>query len=46
MKLIDAFEQISLSFSSNKFKTILSNIGIIIGVVAIVVMLSVGEGLQ
>ncbi len=46
MKLIDAFEQVSLSFSSNKFKTILSSLGIIIGVIAIVVMLSVGEGLE
>jgi len=46
MKLIDAFGQVFLNFSSNKFKTILSSMGIIIGVVAIVVMLSVGEGLQ
>jgi putative ABC transport system permease protein len=46
MKLIDAFEQVSLSFSSNKFKTLMSSLGIIIGVIAIVVMLSVGEGLQ
>ncbi len=46
MKLIDALEQISLSFSSNRFKTIMSSLGIIIGVIAIVVMLSVGEGLQ
>ncbi len=46
MKLIDALEQVSLSFSSNRFKTIMSSLGIIIGVIAIVVMLSVGEGLQ
>lgn len=46
MKLVDAFEQVSLSFSSNKFKTLMSSLGIIIGVIAIVVMLSVGEGLQ
>ncbi len=46
MKLIDAFEQVSLSFRSNKFKTLMSSLGIIIGVIAIVVMLSVGEGLQ
>ena len=46
MKLIDALEQVSISFSSNKFKTIMSSLGIIIGVIAIVVMLSVGEGLQ
>lgn len=46
MKLIDALEQVFLSFSSNKFKTIMSCLGIIIGVIAIVVMLSVGEGIQ
>jgi putative ABC transport system permease protein len=46
MRLVDALEQVSLSFSSNKFKTLMSSLGIIIGVIAIVVMLSVGEGLQ
>ena len=46
MKLIDALEQVQLSFKSNKFKTIMSSLGIIIGVIAIVVMLSVGEGLE
>ncbi|PWB52746.1 MAG: ABC transporter permease [Candidatus Methanoperedenaceae archaeon] len=46
MRMIDAFEQVSLNFSSNKFKTLMSSLGIIIGVIAIVVMLSVGEGLQ
>ena len=46
MKLIDALGQVFLSFSSNKFKTILSCLGIIIGVIAIVVMLSVGQGIQ
>jgi len=46
MRLMDAFEQVLLSFSSNKFKTLMSSLGIIIGVIAIVVMLSVGEGLQ
>lgn len=45
MKLVDTFEYIYISFLSNKFKTILSSLGIIIGVIAIVVMLSVGEGL-
>ncbi|MFZ3170303.1 MAG: ABC transporter permease [Candidatus Methanoperedens sp.] len=45
MKLADTFEYIYISFLSNKFKTILSSLGIIIGVIAIVVMLSVGEGL-
>ncbi len=38
MKLTDAFEQVSLSFSSNRFKTLMSSLGIIIGVIAIVVM--------
>ena len=46
MRLVDAFEQVSLNFRSNKFKTLMSSLGIIIGVIAIVVMLSVGEGLQ
>ncbi|MCX9081107.1 MAG: ABC transporter permease [Candidatus Methanoperedens sp.] len=46
MKLMDALEQVLLSFSANKFKTILSCLGIIIGVIAIVVMLSVGQGIQ
>ncbi len=46
MKLIDALEQVSLSFKSNKFKTVMSSLGIIIGVIAIVVMLSVGEGIE
>ena len=46
MKLIDALEQVSLSFKSNKFKTVMSSLGIIIGVIAIVLMLSVGEGLE
>ena len=31
MKLIDALEQVSLSFKSNKFKTVMSSLGIIIG---------------
>lgn len=46
MKLIDAIEQVFISFSSNKLKTLMSSLGIVIGVIAIVVMLSVGEGLQ
>lgn len=46
MKLIDAIEQVLLSFSSNRFKTIMSCVGIIIGVIAIVVMLSVGQGIR
>lgn len=46
MILIDAFRQVFLSFNSNRFKTIMSSLGIIIGVVSIIVMLSIGEGLQ
>ncbi len=46
MRLADALEQVSISFGSNKFKTMMSSLGIIIGVIAIVVMLSIGEGLQ
>lgn len=46
MRLIDALDQVFLSFRSNRFKTILSCLGIIIGVIAIVVMLSVGQGIQ
>ncbi len=46
MDFLDALESVSLSFTTSKFKTILSSLGIIIGVTAIVVMLSVGEGLQ
>jgi putative ABC transport system permease protein len=45
LKLRDTFENTFVSFSTNKSKTLLSSLGIIIGVVAIVVMLSVGEGL-
>ena len=45
MKIYDALEFVFLSFSGEKFKTVMSSLGIIIGVAAIVVMLSVGEGL-
>ena len=45
MKFYDALEFVFLSFSGEKFKTVMSSLGIIIGVAAIVVMLSVGEGL-
>ncbi len=45
MKYYDALEFVFLSFRGEKFKTIMSSLGIIIGVAAIVVMLSVGEGL-
>ncbi|HPW73646.1 MAG: ABC transporter permease [Methanothrix sp.] len=45
MRLQDMLEFISLGFKSDRFKTLMSSLGIIIGVLAIVVMLSVGEGL-
>ncbi|MCD4843549.1 MAG: ABC transporter permease [Methanosarcinales archaeon] len=45
MKKLDALEFVFLSFKGEKFKTIMSSLGIIIGVAAVVVMLSVGEGL-
>jgi putative ABC transport system permease protein len=45
MKFYDALEFVFLSFRGEKFKTVMSSLGIIIGVAAIVVMLSVGEGL-
>jgi putative ABC transport system permease protein len=45
MKLLDMLEHISVGFRADRFKTLMSSLGIIIGVMAIVVMLSVGEGL-
>ncbi|MDD1753521.1 MAG: ABC transporter permease [Methanotrichaceae archaeon] len=45
MKLSDTLEYIAVSFTADRFKTLMSSLGIIIGVMAIVVMLSVGEGL-
>lgn len=45
MKLADMLEYIALGFVTDRFKTIMSSLGIIIGVMAIVVMLSVGQGL-
>ncbi|NYT02981.1 MAG: ABC transporter permease [Methanosarcinales archaeon] len=45
MKLRDMLEYVVLGFSSDRFKTLMSSLGVIIGVLAIVVMLSVGEGL-
>jgi len=45
MKNIDALQFVFLSFRGEKFKTIMSSLGIIIGVASVVVMLSVGEGL-
>jgi len=46
VKLPDVLEYVVLDYSNSKFKTTLSSLGIIIGVIAIVVLLSVGEGLQ
>ncbi len=45
MNLSDVLEFIAVGFKADRFKTLMSSLGIIIGVMAIVVMLSVGEGL-
>jgi putative ABC transport system permease protein len=45
MKLPDMLEFIAVGFKVDRFKTLMSSLGIIIGVMAIVVMLSVGQGL-
>lgn len=45
MNLYDIMDLISIGFKADRFKTLMSSLGIIIGVMAIVVMLSVGEGL-
>ncbi|MCQ8903630.1 MAG: ABC transporter permease [Methanothrix sp.] len=45
MKLYDILDLISIGFKADRFKTLMSSLGIIIGVMAIVVMLSVGEGI-
>ncbi len=45
MKLSDTLEYIAISFTADRFKTFMSSLGIIIGVLSIVVMLSMGEGL-
>ena len=45
MKPADIFEYTFSDFSNNKFKTMMSSLGIIIGVMAIVVMLTLGDGL-
>ncbi len=45
MKLPDMLEFIAVGFKADRFKTLMSSLGIIIGVMAIVVMMSVGEGL-
>ena len=46
MKSLDILEYAFSDFTSNKFKTMMSSLGIIIGVMAIVVMLTLGDGLQ
>ncbi len=45
MKLSDVVEYALADFYNNKFKTMMSSLGIIIGVMAIVVMLTLGDGL-
>ncbi len=45
MKPMDIFEYTLSDFSSNKFKTMMSSLGIIIGVMAIMVMLTLGDAL-
>jgi putative ABC transport system permease protein len=45
MNLPDLLGFIAVGFKADRFKTLMSSLGIIIGVMAIVVMLSVGEGL-
>jgi len=45
MNLPDLLEFIAVGFKADRFKTLMSSLGIIIGVMAIVVMMSVGEGL-
>ena len=45
MRPTDILEYTFSDFSSNKFKTMMSSLGIIIGVMAIVVMLTLGDGL-
>ena len=45
MKLDDMFEYVLLSFRADRLRAIMSSLGIIIGVISIVAMLSVGEAL-
>jgi len=45
LKLPDVLEYAFSDYTSNKFKTMMSSLGIIIGVMAIVVMLTLGDGL-
>ena len=46
MKALDILEYAFSDYTSNKFKTMMSSLGIIIGVMAIVVMLTLGNGLS
>ncbi len=46
MKAVDILEYAFSDYTSNKFKTMMSSLGIIIGVMAIVVMLTLGNGLS
>jgi putative ABC transport system permease protein len=45
VKALDVLRYAFSDFSGNKFKTLMSSLGIIVGVMAIVVMLTLGEGL-
>jgi putative ABC transport system permease protein len=45
MKTLDVLEYAFSDYTSNRFKTVMSSLGIIIGVMAIVVMLTLGDGL-
>jgi putative ABC transport system permease protein len=45
VKTADVLEYAITDFTSNKFKTMMSSLGIIIGVLAIVAMLTLGDGL-
>jgi putative ABC transport system permease protein len=45
MKALDVIEYTFSNFSNNKFKTMMSSLGIIIGVMAIVTMLALGDGI-
>ncbi len=45
MKATDVLEYAITDFTSSKFKTMMSSLGIIIGVLAIVAMLTLGDGL-
>jgi putative ABC transport system permease protein len=45
VKASDVFEYAITDFTSSKFKTMMSSLGIIIGVLAIVAMLTLGDGL-